>query len=116
MNRLPIAARIKILQMLVEGSSMRSIGRVLDVSPNPVDKLLRQAGEACVAIHDQEIRNVRAQRVQCDEIWAFCYSKQKNVATAINPPLEAGDVWTWTAIEAHNKLLISWFVGDRSAV
>jgi len=106
MNRLPIAVRIKILQMLIERSSMRSIGRVLDVSPNTVDKLLREAGEACLAIHDQEVRNVHAQRIQCDEIWSFCYAKQKNVATAINAPKEAGDVWTWTAIDPQTKLVV----------
>jgi IS1 family transposase len=101
--------------MLVEGASMRSIGRVMDVSPNTVDKLLREAGAACQAIHDKEIRNIRATRVQCDEIWSFCYAKQKNVPSAKHPPSAAGDVWTWTAIEADHKLLISWFVGDRSA-
>ncbi|QXX76374.1 hypothetical protein MHY1_03214 [Methylovirgula sp. HY1] len=94
---------------------MRSIARVLDVSPNTVDKLLREAGQACIAIHDAQIRNVQAQRVQCDEIWSFCYAKQKNVATAKRPPPEAGDAWTWTAIDPQTKLLIAWFVGDRSA-
>jgi IS1 family transposase len=115
MNRLSIDQRVKILQLIVEGTSMRSIGRVLDVSPNTVDKLLREAGEACTAIHDRQVRNVHAQRVQCDEIWSFCYAKQKNVATAKRPPPEAGDVWTWTAIDPQTKLLIAWFVGDRSA-
>jgi IS1 family transposase len=116
MNRLPIATRINILNMLVEGVSMRSIARIADVSPNSVDKLLREAGKACLAIHDQEVRNVTATRVQCDEIWSFCYAKQKNVPTAKAAPPEAGDVWTWTAIEAQSKLLISWFVGDRTVV
>jgi transposase-like protein len=72
MNRLPLATRVKILQLIVEGASMRSIGRVLDVSPNTVDKLLREVGEACLAVHDQEVRNVRAKRVPCDELWSFC--------------------------------------------
>lgn len=116
MNRLPIATRINILNMLVEGVSMRSIARIADVSPNSVDKLLREAGKACLAIHDQEVRNVTATRVQCDEIWSFCYAKQKNVPNAKAAPPEAGDVWTWTAIEAQSKLLISWFVGDRTVV
>ena len=116
MNRLPLKTRITILQMLVEGSSMRSIGRGADGSPNTVDKLLREAGAACLAIHDQEVRNVRAVRVQCDEIWSFCYAKQKNVPIAKKPPAAAGDVWTWTAIEANTKLIISWLVGDRSVV
>ncbi|WP_158808608.1 helix-turn-helix domain-containing protein [Beijerinckia sp. L45] len=116
MNRLPFETRVKILHMLVEGSSMRSIGRVLDVSPNTVDKLLREAGAACMEIHDREVQNVRSARIQCDEIWSFCYAKQRNVGVAKSPPDKAGDVWTWTAIDAQTKLLVSWFVGDRSAV
>ena len=82
MNKLPLAKRIQILSMLCEGSSMRSISRVADVSINTVSKLLVEAGEACVAIHDEMVRNVKAERVQCDEIWSFCYAKEKNVATA----------------------------------
>ena len=113
MNRLSLQKRITILQMLVEGVSMRSISRVAQVSPNTVDKILREAGAVCLAIHDQEVRNVHAKRVQCDEIWSFCYAKQKNVPIAKAAPPEAGDVWTWTAIEAQTKLIISWLVGDR---
>ena len=116
MNRLSVAKRTQILHMLVEGASMRSIGRVLNVDPNTIDTLLKSAGAASQAIHDQEVRNITATRVQCDDIWSFCYAKQKNVPFAKNPPLGAGDVWTWTAIEAQSKLLISWFVGDRSAI
>ena len=120
MNRLPLALRalalrVRISQLIVEGTSMRSIGRILDVSPNTVDKLLREAGQACISIHDRQVRNVHAQRVQCDEIWSFCYAKQKNVATAKNAPPDAGDVWTWTSIDPQTKLMIAWFVGDRSA-
>ena len=78
MNKLPLAKRVQILSMLCEGSSMRSISRVVDVSINTVSKLLAEAGEACLAIHDETVRNVKASRVQCDEIWSFCYSKEKN--------------------------------------
>ena len=115
MNKLPHAKRGLILNMLVEGSSMRSISRVADVSINTVAKILADAGEACEAFHDETVRNVRSRRVQCDEIWSFCYAKAKNVATAKAPPAEAGDLWTWTALDADSKLMISWLVGDRDA-
>ena len=114
MNKLPLAKRTQILAMLCEGSSMRSISRIADVSINTVGKLLVEAGEACLAIHDETVRNVKASRIQCDEIWSFCYAKQKNVADAKAAPDGAGDVWTWTAIDADTKLMVSYFVGDRS--
>jgi IS1 family transposase len=114
MNKLPLAKRTQILAMLCEGSSMRSISRVADVSINTVSKLLVEAGEACLAIHDETVRNVKASRVQCDEIWSFCHAKQKKVATAKAAPEGAGDVWTWTALDADTKLIVSYFVGDRS--
>jgi IS1 family transposase len=114
MNKLPLAKRTQILAMLCEGSSMRSISRVADVSINTVSKLLVEAGEACLAIHEETVRNVKASRIQCDEIWSFCHAKQKNVATAKAAPEGAGDVWTWTAIDADTKLIVSYFVGDRS--
>ena len=115
MNKLPLAKRTQILAMLCEGSSMRSISRVADVSINTVSKLLVDAGEACLALHDETVRDVKASRIQCDEIWSFCHTKQKNVATAKAAPDGAGDVWTWTAIDADTKLIVSYFVGDRSS-
>ncbi|GEC55982.1 IS1 family transposase [Bradyrhizobium japonicum] len=115
MNKLPIETRAQILQMLCEGSSMRSISRVADVSLNTVTKLLVDAGLACSAFHDATVRNVSSQRVQCDEIWSFAYAKQKNVPSAKAAPIGSGDVWTWTAIDADTKLILSWLVGDRDA-
>lgn len=115
MNKLPLAKRVQVLAMLCEGSSMRSISRIADVSINTVSKLLVEAGEACLALHDETVRNVKAGRIQCDEIWSFCYAKAKNVPTAKAAPDGAGDVWTWTAIDADTKLMVSYFVGDRSA-
>jgi len=115
MNKLPHAKRTLILSMLCEGSSMRSITRVADVSINTVAKLLRDAGEACEAFHDETVRNVRSKRVQYDEIWAFVYAKAKNVAIATAAPEGAGDCWTWTAIDADTKLMIAWAVGGRDA-
>lgn len=114
MNKLPLEKRIRILTMLCEGSSMRSISRVCDVSINTVSKLLEDAGEACMALHNEHVRNVRTSRIQCDEIWSFCYAKAKNVAAATAAPEGAGDVWTWTALDADTKLMVSYFVGDRS--
>ncbi len=94
---------------------MRSISRVADVSINTVSKLLVEAGEACLALHDETVRNVKASRIQCDEIWSFCHAKQKNVPTAKAAPEGAGDVWTWTALDADTKLIVSYFVGDRGS-
>jgi IS1 family transposase len=114
MNKLPLAKRVQILSLLCEGSSMRSISRVCDVSINTVTKLLEQAGEACLELHDEHVRGVKASRIQCDEIWSFLYAKAKNVADAKAAPAGSGDVWTWTAIDADTKLMVSYFVGDRS--
>ena len=114
MNKLDIKTRVTILNMLVEGSSMRSISRITGVSINTVTKLLEDAGKACAAYHDLTVRNVKAAQVQCDEIWSFCYAKDKNVAAAKAAPDGAGDVWTWTAIDRDSKMILSFEVGDRS--
>ena len=115
MNKLPTAKRVQILSMLCEGSSMRSVSRVLDVSFDAVDRLLKDAGAACEEFHDRTVRGVRSQRVQCDEIWSFVHAKQKNVPTAKAAPQGAGDCWTWTALDADHKLILSWKVGGRDA-
>ncbi|QDX24823.1 IS1 family transposase [Sphingomonas suaedae] len=115
MNKLSLAKRTQILAMLCEGSSMRSISRIADVSINTVSKLLVEAGEACLAIHDEHVRNVKASRVQCDEIWSFCYAKEKTAKALKDKPEGAGDVWTWTALDADTKLIVSYYVGDRSS-
>lgn len=114
-NKLPLPTRTQILGMLVEGSSMRSIGRVTGVSINTVTKLLVDAGTACATYHDAHVRHVQASRVQCDEIWSFCYAKAKNVATAKAAPDQAGDVWTWTALDSGHKMILSWMVGGRDS-
>lgn len=114
MNKLPLAKRVLILNMLVEGSSLRSISRVADVSINTVTKLLVDAGETAIDLHDKLVRNVEASKVQCDEIWSFNYCKQRNVGSAKAAPMDAGDVWTWTAIDADTKLIVTYAVGDRT--
>ena len=116
MNKLPLETRVRILSMLCEGSSMRSVSRVCDVSINTVAKLLVDAGNACIAFHDQKVVNVAAKRVQCDEIWSFTYAKAKNVKTAKAAPHYAGDCWTWTGIDADSKLVVSWMVGGRDSM
>ena len=113
MNRLPFHKRQAILHQLVEGASLRTVSRVVDVSFNTVLKLQVDAGKACAAFHDKRVRDVRAERVQCDEIWSFCYAKDKNVEGAKAAPEGAGDVWTWTALDPQTKLIISYAVGCR---
>jgi IS1 family transposase len=115
MNKLSTETRVRILNMLCEGSSMRSISRVCDVSFNSVVKLLADAGHVCAAFHDTHVRGVKAKRVQCDEIWSFCYAKSKNVRGAKAPVDGAGDVWTWTGIDPDSKLIVSWVVGSRDS-
>ncbi|HVH74908.1 MAG TPA: IS1 family transposase [Stellaceae bacterium] len=116
MNKLSIAKRAQILSMLCEGSSLRSISRVADVSLNTVMKLLIDAGVACAIYHDEHVRNIKATRIQCDEVWSFVGAKQKNVSASkrAGDPT-AGDCWTWTALDGPTKLLISYMVGGRDA-
>lgn len=113
MNRLTNEERAKILHLLCEGVSIRAITRLTGASKNTVAKLLVDAGKACAAYHDAQVRDVKAKRVQVDEIWSFTYSKQKNVATARAAPEGAGDTWTWTALDADSKMILSYFVGGR---
>jgi IS1 family transposase len=114
MNKLPLEKRVQILSMLCKGSSMRSISRVADVSINTVNKLLVDAGNACTAFHAATVTGVKSRRVQCDEIWSFCYSEQSNTRPE-GSRIGRGDVWTWTALDADSKLIISWMVDDRDA-
>ncbi len=116
MNKLPVAKRVQILSLLCEGSSMRSISRLCDVSINTVSKLLVDAGRVCATFHDEKVRGVKSRRVQVDEIWSFTYAKKKNVEKAKKAPEGAGDTWTWTGLDADSKLIISWLVGNRDAV
>lgn len=115
MNRLPLAKRAAILAMLVEGNSLRATSRLADVSINTVMKLLVDLGSACVVYHDLHVRNVRAQRIQCDEIWSFFYAKQKKVPADKQGQFGYGDVWTWTALCADTRLICCWQIGTRCA-
>ena len=113
MNKLDTKARSQILHLLCEGQSIRSITRVMGVSKNTVAKLLSDAGAVCAAYQDEALRNLTSRRIQVDEIWSFTYAKQKNVKTAKAAPEHAGDTWTWTAIDADSKLVVSDLVGGR---
>jgi IS1 family transposase len=114
MNKLSREDRARIIHLLCEGSSIRAITRLTGASKNTVVKLLAEVGQACAAYHDQHVRNLKSQRIQMDEIWSFVYTKQDNVKRARNAPESAGDAWTWTAIDADSKLLVSWLVGQRN--
>ena len=116
MNKLSTQRRGRILTMLVEGMSMRAITRIEGVSINTVAKLVADAGEACADFHDKAVRGLKSNRVECDEIWSFVYAKQRNVPTAKAAPKDAGDVWTFTAIDAQSKLIVSYLVGDRDGM
>ena len=115
MNTLDTRTRALILRLLVEGNSIRATTRIADVSKNTVTKLLEDAGKACAAYHDEHVRNVKASHVQAEEIWSFCYAKARNVPTAKAAPEDAGDIWTWTAMDRDTELMISYTVGDHSA-
>lgn len=114
MNRLSIERRAQVIGALIEGNSIRSPVRMTGVCKDAVLKLIRDMGAACAAHHKATVRNVRVGGVQCDEIWSFCYAKEKNVPEN-KKASGAGSVWTWTAIDADTKLMISYLCGGRDA-
>lgn len=113
MNKLSRTKRVEIIKLLVEGMSLRAITRTTGVSINTVTGLLVTAGKACAEYQDKAFRNLICRRVQIDEIWAFAYCKQKQVKTAKAAPDQAGDLWTFVALDADTKLVPSWMVGSR---
>ncbi|MBB4252994.1 helix-turn-helix domain-containing protein [Rhizobium sp. BK008] len=115
MNKLDKKTRSQILDMLCEGQSIRGITRVMGMSKNTIAKLLVDAGKVCAEYHDQTIRGIHTSRIQCDEIWSFAYSKEKNVKDAESALEWAGDTWTWTALDVDSKLIVSYLVGGRDA-
>jgi IS1 family transposase len=115
MNRLTPAKRIQVIAALVEGNSIRATVRMTGVSKNAIQRLLAALGPACEQFQDRALRNLPCKRVQCDEIWSFCYAKQKNVPAEKQGQFGYGDIWTWTALCADTKLICSWKVGTRGA-
>jgi IS1 family transposase len=116
MNKLTPTKRAAVLTALVEGNSIRSTVRMTGVAKNTIVRLLKDAGETCAAYQDQVIRNVASRRIQCDEIWSFVYGKDRNIPREVreSSPFVVGSVWTWTAIDADSKLMVSWLVGQRN--
>ena len=115
MNKLNKEKRIQIVNALVEGNSIRATARMCDVAFNTVLKLVPEIGKACAEYQDTVFRNLPCKRIQCDEIWSFCYAKEKNVPNEMKGRFGCGDIWTWVAIDADTKLVPSWLVGKRDA-
>jgi IS1 family transposase len=114
MNKLSTERRGQIVGCLTEGMSIRATVRVTGAAKNTITSLLVDLGQACAEWQDVELTNLDCERIQCDEIWSFCYSKQKNVPDEFEGTFGYGDVWTWTAIDADTKLVPSWLVGERT--
>ena len=114
MNKLSREKRIQIIGLLVEGNSLRAASRLSDTAFNTVTKLFVDAGKACAEYQNKTLRNLTCKRVQVDEIWSFVYAKDLNAPIEKKLKGEAGDVWTWVAIDADTKLVPSWYIGDRS--
>lgn len=115
MNRLSTEKREQIIGCLVEGNSLRATARICDVAFNTVLKFVPEIGEACLKYQDKVFRNLKCKRIQCDEIWSFCYAKQKNVPEKYSGKFGYGDVWTWVAMDADTKLVPSFFAGNRDS-
>jgi len=115
MNRLNRARQSQVIAALVEGNSIRATARMTGTAFNTVLKLVPEIGAACADYQDRTLRNLKLRRVQCDEIWQFCYAKQKSVTDRMLARGHAGDVWTWVAIDAETKLVPCWMLGSRDA-
>ena len=116
MNKLSIEDRSKIVRLLVEGTSLRSISRITDIHIDTISRVLVQVGQACLKFHNENVVNVNSNLVQCDEIWSFVMCKDKNVDYCTKKDTQhVGDAWTWVGIDADTKLVVSWLVGDREA-
>ena len=115
MNRLSTAKRTAVDAALVEGNSIRSTVRMTGVAMNTILKLLAELGLACAQYQDETLRGLKCRRIQCDEVWQFCYAKAKNVPAEKRDQFGYGDVWTWIALDADTKLVPSWLVSTRDA-
>lgn len=115
MNRLSIEERARVVSALVEGNSVRATCRMTGAAKGTVLKLLRDIGQACAAYQDKHLRGLTCRRIQCDEVWAFCHAKEKNVPKEHKGEWGYGDVWTWVALDADSKLVASWYLGRRDA-
>ncbi len=115
MNKLSTKERAAIIAALVEGNSVRAVCRMTGAAKGTVLKLLADLGKACARYQDEHLRNLPCRKIQCDETWGFCYAKEKNLPEELKGKLGFGDVWTWTALDADSKLIVSYLVGGRTA-
>ena len=115
MNKLSTAERTQVLAALVEGNSINSTVRMTGISKPTILKLIAEFGTFCRQFHDERVRGLESRRVQCDEIWAFCYCKRNNTPEQLQGVFGFGAVWTWTAIDADTKLMVDWMIGQRDA-
>ena len=113
MNKLSLERQAQVIRVLCEGNSIRSTARITDTAINTIVTLLKQVGAACLEYQDRNLRNLSCQRIECDEIWSFCYAKAKNVPRDRQGQFGYGDVWTFVALDADTKLVLSWLVGLR---
>ncbi|HXJ91704.1 MAG TPA: IS1 family transposase [Terriglobia bacterium] len=113
MNRLPFEKQVAVVSALVEGDSIRATSRMTGVAKGTIISLLESIGAACAEFHNRTVRNLKCKRVQCDEIWNFCYAKEKNVPENKKGQFGYGDVWTWVGIDADTKLNVSYLVARR---
>jgi IS1 family transposase len=114
MNRLSTERRAQIIGCLVEGNSIRATVRITGAAKNTVTKLLVELGAACAQYQDRTLRDLPCTTIEADEIWNFCYAKQKNVPEEHRGTFGYGDVWTWVALDADTKLVVTWLVGERN--
>jgi IS1 family transposase len=115
MNKLSTEQRVRVVSNLVEGVGVNATTRLSGVAKNTVLKLLRDLGTACEEYQREHVRDLTCQRIQCDEIWQFCYSKAKNVPEKYRGVFGFGDVWTWVGIDADTKLIVAWHIGTRDS-
>jgi IS1 family transposase len=115
MNRLSQEKRTQIVSALVEGNSIRATCRMTDTAKGTVLKLLVDLGAACESYQRTVLVDLPCKRIQCDEIWTFVGAKSANVPLEKRERAGLGSIWTWTALDADSKLMVSWFVGGRDA-
>lgn len=113
MNKASTEDRVRVISCLIEGNSVNSTVRMTGIAKTTILRLIKSLGEACKAHHDETVRGLNSVRIQCDEIWSFCYAKEKNLPESMRGKFGFGDVWTWTAIDADSKLMIAYLVGQR---
>src|SRR3990170_4317112 len=115
MNRLSVAERAQIIRALVEGNSLRSTSRITGFARNTITKLLVELGVACSDYQDRALRDLPSKRIECDEIWAFVYAKERNLPEHLTDQEGFGDVWTWVALDPDTKIVPTWLVGERDS-